>query len=589
MMMAGCRRQEPQGGLQSQTPLAARPPPPPWATRPSFVTLVPAFQQSFSTGALGQNGDRHLSTHTQTHTHTHPAVNGARSPNESNGCLSLSPPSLPLARRHLLVSSVLWETRSTFVPQQSPPPSPRPPPLSPGLWSGSRAPLARRGRGRVGWGGVGEVGATKLSPPPGTSTHPPSAASAPPLPRFLAMIQRWSHPAWGARGAGAGAAGRLVAAPGGAAREAAQAAVTSSRLPGPRLTGEHKRRAPATSRSANRSSSASAGKIRPPVPRTRRPLSAQLPERGVPRSLRWLQKALTDPSKKDVVETADALFVQRDLVLASGFMPRFYRVFRQMVKQVNFTESERARHIINSWVEQHTAGMIQDFLREGVLDPMTRLVLVNAIHFKGLWHLPFPEKATRQRLFHKVGGSTISVPMMEQTAQFNYGEFSTSEQVDYDVIELPYQGETLSMLIAAPFEIDTPLSALTGILNAQVVAEWKSNMTRVTRLLVLPKFSLESEADLRGPLKTLGMKDMFSAHKANFSSLSEQELLFVAQALQKVKIEVNESGTEASSATAAIIYSRMAPLEIVMDRPFLFVVRHNPTGAILFMGQVMEP
>ncbi|XP_072833446.1 plasminogen activator inhibitor 1 isoform X2 [Pogona vitticeps] len=312
-------------------------------------------------------------------------------------------------------------------------------------------------------------------------------------------------------------------------------------------------------------------------------------ERGVPRSLRWLQKALTDPSKKDVVETADALFVQRDLVLASGFMPRFYRVFRQMVKQVNFTESERARHIINSWVEQHTAGMIQDFLREGVLDPMTRLVLVNAIHFKGLWHLPFPEKATRQRLFHKVGGSTISVPMMEQTAQFNYGEFSTSEQVDYDVIELPYQGETLSMLIAAPFEIDTPLSALTGILNAQVVAEWKSNMTRVTRLLVLPKFSLESEADLRGPLKTLGMKDMFSAHKANFSSLSEQELLFVAQALQKVKIEVNESGTEASSATAAIIYSRMAPLEIVMDRPFLFVVRHNPTGAILFMGQVMEP
>ncbi|CAI5791658.1 Hypothetical predicted protein, partial [Podarcis lilfordi] len=318
-------------------------------------------------------------------------------------------------------------------------------------------------------------------------------------------------------------------------------------------------------------------------------MAFSLDEWGIPRALRWLQKALTDPRNKDVVDTADALFVQRDLELSPGFMPHFHRVFRQTVKQVNFTESEEARRIINSWVQDHTKGMIQDFLPEGTLDHMTRLVLVNAIHFKGLWNLPFPEAATRERLFHKLDGSTLSVPMMEQTAKCNYGEFSSPTGVEYDVIELPYQGETLSMLIAAPFELDTPLSALTNIMDSQLVAEWKRNMTEVTRLLVLPKFSLESEADLRGPLETLGMKDMFDARKANFSSLSDQESLFVAQALQKVKIDVNESGTEASSATAVIIYARMAPLEIVMDRPFLFLVRHNPTGTILFMGQVMEP
>ncbi|XP_061445209.1 plasminogen activator inhibitor 1 [Rhineura floridana] len=312
-------------------------------------------------------------------------------------------------------------------------------------------------------------------------------------------------------------------------------------------------------------------------------------EWGVPRALRWLQKALMDPGNKDVVGTADALFVQRDLELVPEFMPRFHRVFRQMVKQVNFTESDRARHIINTWVQDHTEGMIRDFLPEGALGQMTRLVLVNAIHFKGLWNLPFPEAATRQRLFHKLDGSSVSVPMMEQTAKFNYGEFSTPEEVGYDVLELPYQGETLSMLIAAPFEMDTPLSALTNIISSQLVADWKGNLSKVTRLLVLPKFSLESEADLRGPLETLGMKDMFDASKADFHSLSDEEPLFVAQALQKVKIDINESGTEASSATAAIIYSRMAPLEIVMDRPFLFLVQHNPTGTILFMGQVMEP
>ncbi|XP_062992573.1 plasminogen activator inhibitor 1 [Elgaria multicarinata webbii] len=312
-------------------------------------------------------------------------------------------------------------------------------------------------------------------------------------------------------------------------------------------------------------------------------------ESGVPRATRWLQKTLTDPRNKDVVDTADALFVQRDLPLVPGFMPRFHRVFRQMVKQVDFTESERARHIINAWVEQHTKGMIRDFLVEGALDQMTRLVLLNAIHFKGLWDLPFPAAATHQRLFHKQDGSTVSVPMMEQTSKFNYGEFSTPEGVEYDVIELPYQGETLSMLIAAPFKMDMPLSALTALIDVQLLAEWKRNMTRVVRLLVLPKFSLESEANLRRPLESLGMKDLFDASRADFSSLSDQESLFVAQALQKVKIDINESGTEASSATAAIVYARMAPLAVVMDRPFLFVLQHNPTGSVLFMGQVMEP
>ncbi|XP_042330770.1 plasminogen activator inhibitor 1 [Sceloporus undulatus] len=320
-----------------------------------------------------------------------------------------------------------------------------------------------------------------------------------------------------------------------------------------------------------------------------RALGYRLNERGVPRTLRRLQKALTYPKQQEAVAMADALFLQRTLALRPEFLPRYHRVFGQSVKQVDFGEPERARGIINAWVEQHTEGTIRGFLRKGLLGQLSQLLLVNAVHFRGQWALPFPEAATRQRLFHKPDGRTVSVPMMEQTAKFNYGEFSTPDQVEYDVVELPYLGEALSMFIATPSEVEAPLSALTDIFDAQLVAEWKSNMTRVTRLLVLPKFSLDSEVDLRGPLEALGMTDMFNACKANFSSLSVWESLFVAQALQKVKIEVNESGTEASATTAAIIYSRMAPLEIVLDRPFFFVVRHNPTGAVLFMGQVMEP
>lgn len=312
-------------------------------------------------------------------------------------------------------------------------------------------------------------------------------------------------------------------------------------------------------------------------------------EKGMALALRQLYKELIGPWNKDEISSTDAIFVQRDVKLVQGFMPHFFRLFRSTVKQVDFSEVDRARFIINDWVKRHTKGMISDLLGKEAVDQLTRLVLVNALYFKGQWKTPFPELATHRRLFHKSDGSTVFVPMMSQTNKFNYTEFTTPDGHYYDILELPYHGETLSMFIAAPYEKDVPLSALTNILDAELISQWKGNMTRLPRLLVLPKFSLETEVDLRKPLENLGMTDMFSPVQADFTSLSVQELLYVSQALQKVKIEVNESGTVASSSTAILVSARMAPEEIVMDRPFLFVVRHNPTGAVLFMGQVMEP
>ncbi|KAJ8798800.1 hypothetical protein J1605_016603 [Eschrichtius robustus] len=315
----------------------------------------------------------------------------------------------------------------------------------------------------------------------------------------------------------------------------------------------------------------------------------KIDEKGMAPALRRLYKELMGPWNKDEISTADAIFVQRDLKLVQGFMPHFFRLLRTTVKQVDFSEIERARFIVNDWVKRHTKGMISDLLGEGAVDQLTRLVLVNALYFNGQWKMPFLESSTHHRLFHKSDGSTVSVPMMAQTNKFNYTEFTTPDGHYYDILELPYHGDTLSMFIAAPYEKEVPLSALTNILDAQLISQWRGNMTRLTRLLVLPKFSLESEVDLRRPLENLGMTDMFRPNQADFSRLSDQELLYVSQALQKVKIEVNESGTVASSSTALIVSARMAPEEIIMDRPFLFVVRHNPTGTVLFMGQVMEP
>uniref|UniRef100_A0A8C5MFX5 Plasminogen activator inhibitor 1 n=1 Tax=Leptobrachium leishanense TaxID=445787 RepID=A0A8C5MFX5_9ANUR len=316
-------------------------------------------------------------------------------------------------------------------------------------------------------------------------------------------------------------------------------------------------------------------------------------ERAVYASLRRLREEIchlqADSDGPSSVHVADGLFVQRDLALTPGFLKRFWSTFQRHATQVNFTDPSQAKDILNKWVENQTEGMIQDLLGSNSIPPLTRLVLLNAVHFDGGWKLPFPDKATHQRPFYRMDGSKVQVSMMANTAKYNYSEFLTPKGEDYDVIELPYEGEELSMLIAAPYEKEVPLSAITDILTPELINEWKATMKPVTRFLVLPKFSLLSEVDLKAPLERLGITDMFSTETADFSRLSAERPLYVSQALQKIKVEVTESGTRAAAATAAILLARMSPIEVIMDRPFLFMIRHNPTGSLLFLGQVMEP
>uniref|UniRef100_A0A4W3JNC9 Plasminogen activator inhibitor 1 n=1 Tax=Callorhinchus milii TaxID=7868 RepID=A0A4W3JNC9_CALMI len=316
----------------------------------------------------------------------------------------------------------------------------------------------------------------------------------------------------------------------------------------------------------------------------------KLQEQGIPTAIRQLQKDITAKSNQDIVHSANAMFIQRNMTLTRGFVKSCRRAFHSRPKQVFFQNPKLATHIINKWVQAQTRDMIVDFLKPGMLNSgLTRMVLGNALYFKGVWKLPFPEEGTHVRAFHREDGSDVAVTMMMQTAQLNVGEFVSPGGVYYDVVELPYGDERLSMLLAAPCRRREPLSTITNILTSHLVTTWTQSMKRVTRQLVLPRFSLESETDLKASLREMGVTDMFDIGKANFAEISKTEGLFVSKALQKVRVEVNESGTKASSATAAILYARMAPLEVVLDRPFLFFIRHNPTGAVLFSGQVMEP
>ncbi|XP_032400367.1 plasminogen activator inhibitor 1 [Etheostoma spectabile] len=323
---------------------------------------------------------------------------------------------------------------------------------------------------------------------------------------------------------------------------------------------------------------------------TRKALTAamgfSLQERGMSRQQRLLQR---DVSSEEGVETASAVMVERKMSLEKGFRRALAKAFQTHPNQVDFSKPEEAVRIINSWVSDHTGGAIPEFLASGSLSDETRLVLLNALDFKGLWKVPFDPKLTQERMFHCANGSNVPVHMMRLTNRFNYGEFVTSEGVDYDVIEVPYEGDSLSMLLVSPFEPEVPLSTLSADLSSQRIKQWRMELRNVKRQLAMPRFTLNSEVDLKNALLNMGLGDMFNLATADFTRINTDERLCVSKVLQRVKIEVNEQGTKGAAATAAVMFSRMAVEEITLDRPFLFLIQHKQTGAVLFMGQFNQP
>ncbi|KAJ8282009.1 hypothetical protein COCON_G00045280 [Conger conger] len=311
-----------------------------------------------------------------------------------------------------------------------------------------------------------------------------------------------------------------------------------------------------------------------------------LHERGAPRQQRLIQR---DLSREDAVQLISGVMVDRKMSLEKSFRRGLSKAYQSSPNQLDFSEPESALTIINTLVSDYTEGMIPNFLPSGALTEETRLVLLNAIHFRGLWKVPFDPRMTQERLFHCANGSSVPVPMMHITQRFNYGDFVTEDGVDYDVIEVPYEGDSLSMLLVSPFEEDVPLSALTKGLGGKTLQEWRNGLRKVNRQLAVPRFTIDTQLDLKSALTQMGLGNLFSQKNADFSRITTEEQLCVSKVLQRVKIEVDEEGTKGSAATAAIIFSRMAVEEITLDRPFLFLIQHKPTGAVLFMGQVNQP
>ena len=281
----------------------------------------------------------------------------------------------------------------------------------------------------------------------------------------------------------------------------------------------------------------------------------------------------------------NAIWGQKDY----GFLPAFLDVLAENygagLRILDFVnETEKSRITINDWVSDQTEDRIKDLIPPGVISSLTRLVLTNAIYFNAAWEYPFDEDVTADGDFYLLDDRQVIVPMMKQTELFGYADGE-----GYQAVELAYDGGELSMVILIPES--GHFQAFEEDLEAQRVRDIISDMQNAQVTLMMPKFEFDSEFSLKDTLAGMGMPVAFSG-EADFSGMTGTLDLCISEVIHKAFVSLDEAGTEAAAATAVVMdESEMPgePVEVTIDHPFIFLIRDIGTGAILFVGRVLNP
>lgn len=304
--------------------------------------------------------------------------------------------------------------------------------------------------------------------------------------------------------------------------------------------------------------------------------------------------------KLDVVEwqAANRLFGQRGYAFRDSFLTLMKDDYAAPFEALSFHDDpERSRATINSWAEEQTRRKIRDLVPRGALDTDTRLVLVNAVYLKAPWQKPFEKTATQSRIFHPAGGGDRMVPTMQRTAFLGY-----AQEAGLTVVALDYTGNGLQFVILLPDKGVSP-DAVAAKLTPADFTRWAKmgESKRPSIALHLPKFRVEGgTVPLGAALRTLGIRSAFDEPRgsANFERIAPRkssDYLALSNVFHQTFIAVDEEGTEAAAATAAsmVTLGAMAepakPIEVRVDRPFLFAIQHRASGTCLFLGRIASP
>lgn len=327
-----------------------------------------------------------------------------------------------------------------------------------------------------------------------------------------------------------------------------------------------------------------------------RTLHFDLPQGKLHPAFNWLESELAKRGEgaegKDEegfrLNVVNAVWGQKDYEFRVAFLDTLAENYGAGLRILDYiNELEQSRITINDWVSEQTEKRIKDLIPLGGINSLTRLVLTNAIYFNAAWENKFFEEATKDLPFYLLDGGTVSVPMMRQTESFAY-----AEDESYQAVELPYDGEELSMVILLPAE--------GGFAEFESNFDFRQADRIIDRLndervkLTMPRFEFESDFSLKQALSALGMPDAFSG-SADFSGMTSNKDLFIGDVIHKAFVSVDETGTEAAAATAVVMVTSAPgpkpkePVTVTIDHPFIFLIRDIETGAILFIGRVVNP
>ncbi|XP_067303925.1 leukocyte elastase inhibitor-like isoform X2 [Pseudorasbora parva] len=332
----------------------------------------------------------------------------------------------------------------------------------------------------------------------------------------------------------------------------------------------------------------------PPTPAELKKSHEENTEDQIHSSLKKFMSELNKPGVPYVLSIANRLYGEQSYQFVEKFLDDAKIYYEAGLEKVDFmNKSEAARVNINKWVEKKTQEKIKDLVQPGDINELTELVLVNAIYFKANWENKFPKEATKDDQFKLNKTETKPVKMMYQSAMF---PLAFIPEMNSQVLELPYVGKNLSMLIILPNAMEddtTGLQKLEKALTYEKLMQWTKPEVMLEHEVEvsLPRFKMEEKYDMETLLISMGMEDVFDKTKVNLSGMTSTKDLVVSKVIHKAFVEVNEEGTEAAAATGATItfLCDIIPQDFIADHPFLFFIRHNLTKSILFYGRFCSP
>ncbi|KAM4889081.1 serpin I2 [Thomomys bottae] len=305
-------------------------------------------------------------------------------------------------------------------------------------------------------------------------------------------------------------------------------------------------------------------------------------------ALKSFFSASSEKKQEFTFNLASALYLQEGFSVNEHYLHGNKEFFQSATERVDFLDAMSSAERINTWVESKTDGKIKNMFSKDDFGPLTRLVLVNAIHFKGDWKQKFRKENTQLMDFTKKDGSAIKIPMMTAHLRTKYGYFSESS-TKYQVLELPYKGDDFSLIIVLPAK-DVSMEEVEKRMTSRQILTWFSEMQEEEVEMALPRFNIEQKLDFKEALYSLNITEMFSGG-CDLSGITDSSEVYVSKVMQKVFLEINEDGSEASTSTGVdlpVIMS-LTQTRFIANHPFLFILKNNPTESILFMGRVTNP